>query len=62
MGIGYQGDFPWPMLKADLSHFAKITSSKESLVESASEKASSAILFNSLLRKKLLANPAETDR
>ena len=54
MGIGNNGDLPWPMLKADLAHFAKITSSKESLAENAAEKASKSLLFNSSLKKKLL--------
>jgi dihydrofolate reductase len=51
MGIGNEGGLPWPMLKADLSHFAKITSSKETLAESAADIASNSILFNSSLKK-----------
>jgi len=62
MGIGSNGDLPWPMLKADLSHFAKITSSKESLAENAAENASKSLLFNSSLKKKLLKQATETER
>jgi hypothetical protein len=27
-GLGFKGGFPWPMLKQDLSHFARVTKCK----------------------------------
>lgn len=62
MGIGKAGDLPWPMLKADLSHFAKVTSSKESLSHTPSELASGSLLFNCPLRKKLQAKTEISDK
>jgi dihydrofolate reductase len=49
MGIGKDGNLPWPMLRADLKNFAKVTSSTECFAENAIETASKSILFNSPL-------------
>ena len=60
MGIGKDGNLPWPMLRADLKNFAKITSSSESLTENAFETASKSVLFNSKLTELLAKKNAET--
>ena len=60
MGIGKDGNLPWPMIRADLKNFAKITSSTESLTENAYETASKSVLFNSKLNQLLAAKNAET--
>ena len=60
MGIGKDGNLPWPMIRADLKNFAKITSSAESLTENAFETASKSVLFNSKLNDLLAAKNAET--
>lgn len=60
MGIGKDGNLPWPMLRADLKNFAKITSSTESLTENSFDIAQKSILFNSVLTQHLAAKNAET--
>jgi dihydrofolate reductase/thymidylate synthase len=60
MGIGKDGNLPWPMLRADLKNFAKITSSTESLTENSFDIAQKSILFNSVLTQHLVAKNAET--
>jgi dihydrofolate reductase len=53
MGIGKDGNLPWPMLRADLKNFAKVTSSTESMSENVIETASKSLLFNSPLTQSL---------
>ena len=52
-GIGANGGLPWPMIKADMKHFAKVTSSTESFALSAVDSAQNALAFNSILKNKL---------
>ena len=52
-GIGMNGDLPWPMIKEDLKHFAKITSSTKSMTLDAFDQAKKSVLFNSPLLSKL---------
>lgn len=47
------GDLPWPMIKEDLKHFAKITSSTKSMTLDAFDQAKKSVLFNSPLLSKL---------
>ena len=47
------GTLPWPMLKADLKHFAKVTSSKEPMALSSYESAQTSLMFNSVLKAQL---------
>ena len=59
-GIGMSGQLPWPMIKADLKHFAKVTSSTEPLGLNAFDQAQKIMLFNSPLRQQM--EDAETQR
>ena len=38
-GIGMNGTLPWPMLKADMKHFSKVTSSQEPMALSSYDSA-----------------------
>lgn len=57
-GIGNNGTLPWPYLKADMRHFADVTSSLDSLTMNAVDNAKTQLLFNSKLRAKLVEEPA----
>ena len=52
-GIGMSGDLPWPMIRADLKHFAKITSSTKSMALDSYDQGKKSVLFNSPLLAKL---------
>ena len=53
MGIGKEGQLPWPMLKADMKHFAQVTSSNEPMGMNVKKNAAKSLLFNSMLKKNL---------
>jgi dihydrofolate reductase len=50
MGIGFENNLPWPFLKADMKHFAKVTTSVESITESSLDNAAKSVFFNSALK------------
>jgi len=53
MGIGFENNLPWPFLRADMKHFARITGSLEPMAESTLDNAAKSVFFNSALKQKI---------